>query len=351
VLWVGSIGGMEQALVERAGIPYTGVETGQLRGKNPLTALANLWKMVAGFRRSLALLDQYRPQVCLVTGGYVCVPVVLACRRRGIPVMIYLPDMVPGAAIGWLSKLAQRVAVSFPAVAPTFGGLAPQGKAVVTGYPVRADLLAAADDRPAARRRLMFDLGLVDDPTLPLVLVWGGSQGSRSINQATWGALPALLPHAMVLHVVGERDWNMVPPALERLTAQPGMTPALRTRYHAVDYLHEAMPWALAGADITVARAGASILGEFPVAALPSVLVPLPFAGVGQQRNAEQLAGAGAAVLVDDARLDRDLAPAVAGLLADPSRLQAMGQAATRLATPDAARRIATALLELGAAA
>ena len=111
-------------------------------------------KMSAGVRQSLALVDELRPDVCFVTGGYVCGPVAMACSMRKVPVSIYLPDITPGYAIRWLSKLAQRVAVSLPEVAQRFGGEAPQGKAVVTGYPVRQALIEAAKDRPKARRQL-----------------------------------------------------------------------------------------------------------------------------------------------------------------------------------------------------
>jgi UDP-N-acetylglucosamine--N-acetylmuramyl-(pentapeptide) pyrophosphoryl-undecaprenol N-acetylglucosamine transferase len=280
VLWVGSENGMERALVERAGLAYAGINTGQVTGVSPAKAAANVGRMTVGVRQSLRILNHFRPSVCLATGGYVCVPVVLACRMRGVPVMIYLPDMTPGSAIRSLSRLAQRVAVSFPEVAPHFGGEAPEGKAVVTGYPVRQELVDAAQDRNGARRRLaaMLEEGTLAADELPLVLVWGGSQGARSINQATWAALPALLPHAHVLHVIGTRDWPLYEAHVQALplTEHAG-------RYHPVDYLHDAMPVALAAADLTVARAGASSLGEFPVAGLPSILVPLPHAGVNSK--------------------------------------------------------------------
>jgi UDP-N-acetylglucosamine--N-acetylmuramyl-(pentapeptide) pyrophosphoryl-undecaprenol N-acetylglucosamine transferase len=353
LLWVGSANGMELPLVERAGIAYAGIATGQLRGKDPLTAIRNSGKMVAGMQQSRLILDRFRADVCFVTGGYVCAPVVLACRTRRIPVLIYLPDMTPGAAIRWLSHLAQRVAVSFAGAAQYFGGLAPAGKAVVTGYPVRDELLAAvAAGRPHARRTLAaaldrpLDTGPAAD--LPLLLVWGGSQGSRTINQATWGALPSLLAHAHVLHVIGQRDWQMAQPTLAALPNQPGWQPDFAERYHPVDYLHETMPWALAAADLTVARAGASTLGEFPVANLPSVLVPLPIAGVNQRRNAEVLAAQGAALVMEDEALPSQLGPAVTELLQNRARLAAMAAAAGSLATPDAAANIAHELVRLG---
>jgi UDP-N-acetylglucosamine--N-acetylmuramyl-(pentapeptide) pyrophosphoryl-undecaprenol N-acetylglucosamine transferase len=338
---------MEQALVSRAGIAYQGIDTGKVRGINPLSALANAGRMLRGVRQSLDILRRFEPDVCLVTGGYVCAPVVAACRLRRVPVLVYLPDMTPGWAIRAMSVLAQRVAVTFPDAARFFGE-----KAVVTGYPVRQELLLAAQDRCAARRQLALS---IDRPQLsgedgaPLILIWGGSQGARSINLAAWRAVPDLLPHAHVLHVVGERDWGMAKDRIRDLRAEGALPGRLVERYHPVDYLHEAMPLALAAADLTVARAGASTLGEFTVTRLPSILVPLPFAGVNQARNAEQLVRHGAAVVVDDAKLATDLTPQVLALLTERDRLAKMGEAAGRLAQPDAAQRIADELRKLAA--
>jgi UDP-N-acetylglucosamine--N-acetylmuramyl-(pentapeptide) pyrophosphoryl-undecaprenol N-acetylglucosamine transferase len=341
---------MEQGLVERAAIVFRGIDTGQLSGINPFKALANLGKMVRGLRQSLAILRDFQPDVCLATGGYVCAPVVLACWLRRVPVLIYLPDMTPGAAILWLSRFAQRVAVSFPAAADAFGGLAPQGKAVVTGYPVRPELVEAARNRAAARQQLAqtIDRPAMDgSDNLPLLLVWGGSQGARSINLATWVALADLLPHTHVLHVVGTRDWGMAKEQMQTLRTAGVLSGGAVRRYHPVDYLHESMSLALAAADLTVARAGASTLGEFPVAGLPSVLVPLVLTGVNQQRNAEQLAHHGAAVIVADNQLADDLARVVVELLNQGERRKAMAQAAVALAQPDAARKIANVLVEM----
>lgn len=353
LLWVGSEHGMEQALVQRAEIECRGIRTGQLRGKDPLTILANSGKMIAGFNQSRQILAQFRPDVCLATGGYVCAPVVAACRQAGVPVLIYLPDIVPGSAIRWLSRLAQRVAVSFEDAAPYFGGLVPQGKAVVTGYPVRAELLRAAQDRRFARRQLadlmQRPLTEGDGADLPLLLVWGGSQGARSINLAIWAALPQVLERAHVVHVVGQRDWAMTEEHVRHHTAAPHWQTEWMQRYHPVDYLHEAMPWALAAADLTVARAGASILGEFPVAGLPAILAPLPFAGVNQLQNAQILERHGAAVIVEDSELGSRLGPAVTALLGNRDRLLRMEKAVRLLARPDAARHIAHELERLAA--
>ena len=122
---------------------------------------------------------------------------------------------------------------------------------------------------------------------------------------------------------------------------------AYADRYHPVAYLHEAMPLALAAADITVARAGASSLGEFPVAHLPSILVPLPYAGVNQRANADLLAGHGAAIVIEDEELGEQLTPQLLALLEDDHRRAQMEDAAAALARPDAALQIAQALVEL----
>jgi UDP-N-acetylglucosamine--N-acetylmuramyl-(pentapeptide) pyrophosphoryl-undecaprenol N-acetylglucosamine transferase len=296
-------------------------------------------------RQSLALIDEWRPDVCFVTGGYVCGPVAVACSMRRVPVIIYLPDITPGYAIRWLSKLAQRVAVSLPEVASRFGGEVPQGKAVVTGYPVRQALVDAAKNRPQARRQLsealQVSLEEPDGSVMPLLLVWGGSQGARAINRATWGAAADLAANAQIVHVVGTRDWALHE---EWRKANP-LPRATEHRYHAVAYLHEEMPLALAAADLTVARAGASTLGEFPVARLPAILAP--YEGVNQMDNALALATRGAAVIVKDEQLPTKLAPTAIELLKNEPQRRAMEEAMAGLARPEAAMAIAQAIVTL----
>ncbi|MFO7632589.1 MAG: UDP-N-acetylglucosamine--N-acetylmuramyl-(pentapeptide) pyrophosphoryl-undecaprenol N-acetylglucosamine transferase [Caldilinea sp.] len=347
-LWIGSRGGMEKELVERAGIAFEGISTGQLRVANPVKVVRNLGRMAAGVRQSLAIVERFRPNVCFATGGYVCGPVVMACWLRKVPVLIYLPDMSPGYAIRMLSKLAARVAVSFPEVAQWFGGEAPAGKAVVTGYPVRAEVVDASQDREAARRQLAAAMGMTfddaddaDGAEAPLLLVWGGSSGARVINRSTWAALPEMLPLAQVVHVVGVRDW----PLYEAWAAENELSEAVRHRYHPVAYLHEEMPLALAAADLSVARAGASTLGEFPVAKLPSILAPLH--SVNQMDNAQAIAGRGGAVIIEDTDLAAQLAPTVAALLGNPAQRQAMETSLAQMAKPDAALRIAEEIVKL----
>ncbi|RME51561.1 MAG: undecaprenyldiphospho-muramoylpentapeptide beta-N-acetylglucosaminyltransferase [Caldilineae bacterium] len=331
VVWVGSEGGIEKELVERAGIPFVGIAAGGLRGKNPAAAAANLWKLGRGYLQSRRHIARRRPDVLFVTGGYVCVPVTLAAHRAGVPVLIYLPDIQPGKAIQFLSRFAERVAVTAPPAQAHF----PPGLTVVTGYPARAELYAA--DPAAARARLR----LSDDA--PVVLVYGGSQGARSINRALArpDALQQLLARAQVLHLSGARDIAWVEGVRRDLPE------SLRRRYHLHAYLHEEMVDAFAAADLVICRAGASTLGELPAAAAPAILVPYPYSGAHQWPNAQFLAEQGAAVILPDAELAERLLPVTLELLDDAERRSAMAAAARKLARPDAAHAIATLIEEL----
>ncbi len=326
--YAGQIGGIEEQLAQRAGIPFSAIATGQIRGRGPAAIAGSLLKMTRGVRQCGALIRDFQPDVVFLTGGYVAAPVAWAAWRAHVPTLIYLPDLTPGQAIRLTSRLADRVAVSFPEVAGYF-----PGKAVVTGYPVRAELLSG--DKAVARQAL----NLTADA--PVLLTFGGSRGARSINQALVAALPALLPRCAVVHVSGQLDWPWVKEAAAQLP------PALRPRYHPYAYLHAEMTQALVAADLAIARAGASTLGEFPACNLPSILVPYPFAGQHQDANAAYLADRGAALVLPDAELGQHLASTVLRLLDAPADLAAMAQAAGWLAQPEAARKIAWELCHL----
>jgi len=288
--------------------------------------------MVRGTKQAAAVIQEFKPDVTLVTGGYVAAPVAWACwlARPRVPLLIFLPDLTPGLAIKLTSRLAAQIAVSFPEVSPYF-----RGKAVVTGYPVRAELLAA--DRAAARRAF----GLQDE--LPALLVFGGSRGSTSLNRALVPALPELLQHCQVIHISGQADW----PWIADHFAAMETTMLHRERYYPFPYLDEEMVQALAAADLVVARAGASVLGEFPAVGLPSILVPYPHAGKHQEANAAYLAQRGAAVMIMDDELPARLASTVLDLLSSPYRLASMSRAAVDLARPDATGNIVRELRRL----
>jgi UDP-N-acetylglucosamine--N-acetylmuramyl-(pentapeptide) pyrophosphoryl-undecaprenol N-acetylglucosamine transferase len=322
VLWVGSEGGMEASLVSRADIDFESIPAAGVHGVGARRLPMNLLRLAQGFRASRRILRRYRPDAILLTGGYVGVPVSLA--GGGIPKAVYVPDIEPGLALRLACRLADVVTVT---AEETRRYLPAQKRIRVTGYPARPDLKTMG--RVDARR----SLGLVVDE--PVLLVFGGSRGARSINTAIWDRLPDFLERAQLVHIIGELDWPKVHPIRDRLND------AQRARYHAFAYLHDEMGAALAAADLAVARAGASTLGELPLFALPSVLVPYPHAWRYQAVNAAYLESHGAAVVLADSTLGRDLLTTVTSLLQDAARLDGMSRAARGLARPDAAQAIA----------
>ena len=326
---------MEESLVTRAGISFEAISAAGMRGKNPLAILGGVLALARGFRQARRLLAAFRPDVLFVTGGYVCVPVTLAAWLAHVPALIYLPDMQPGLAIKFLARFVDRVAVTAP---PATGYFRPN-RTIVTGYPVRRELYERDPANARARLGLRAE---ADSP--PVLLVFGGSQGARSINQAISEDIETLLASTQVVHISGKRDaeWTQA--------RRASLPESLKARYHLYSYLHEEMVDALLAADLVVSRAGASTLGEFPAAGLPAVLVPYPHAGAHQWDNANYLVEAGAAIAIEDTDLGTNLVPTVLDLLADRNRRAGMRQAARGLARPDAAQRIAQTLFDLSGA-
>ncbi len=325
VLWVGGQGGMEADLVTREGVPFRAIPAAGLHGVGLRRLPRNTWQLARGYWQARRILRAFRPDVLFFTGGYVAVPVGLAGRR--VPTVLFVPDIEPGLALKSLARLADRIALTTPdskRFFPHHPGL------VITGYPVRRDLLQWR----RAEARAHFGL----DDRFPTLLVFGGSKGARSINRALLAGLQALLPHMEILHISGQLDWQEVE------AARAALPSALRERYHAFPYLYDDMGAALAAADLVVSRAGASILGEFPLWGLPAVLVPYPYAWRYQQVNAAYLADRGAARILPDAQLATQLVPTVLALMQDAETRSQMAAAMRRLAQPDAAERIAAVI-------
>jgi len=325
-LWIGTQGEIEEKLVPDVGLPLTTISGGGIAGLSLWRKLLNGMKLMRGIIQANQAIGRFQPDVLFMTGGYVNIPVALAARWRRRPLVVYLPDIEPGRAIRFVSRLASKIACTTPAS----DAFLPAAKLVVTGYPVRAELRAAVA-RPQSEALAQFDL----QPGRPTLFVFGGSRGARSINQALMARLPDLLADSQVIHISGELDWPQV-------AAQAADLPAeLHAYYRPFPYLHEQMGPAFRAADLVVARAGASMLGECPAFGLPAVLVPYPYAWRYQKVNADYLADRGAAVRLNNEELAEQLLPTVRALLHDPARLAAMSAAAKVLDRPDAAQQLA----------
>ena len=327
ILWVGGDGGMEGELVKRAGLPFTSIPAAGLHGIGLRSLPRNLVKLGRGLMASRKILRDFRPDVLFFTGGYVAGPMAFAGRK--IPALLYVPDIEPGLALKSLARFADRIAVSAEESQKYFAR-----NVIVTGYPVRPEIKGWT--RNKGRRELELD------DKLPVLLIVGGSKGARTINQALLPKLPDLLAITQIIHLTGQLDWEAVK------TATAGLTSTQMNRYHAYPYLHEQMGAALASADLVAARAGASVLGEFPFFGLPAVLVPYPYAWRYQKVNADYLVQHNAAILLKDERLQDDLLPVMRDLLNNQPKRLAMSSAMRSLVRPNAAEAIAEQILDLG---
>jgi undecaprenyldiphospho-muramoylpentapeptide beta-N-acetylglucosaminyltransferase len=335
VLWVGGVGGMEIKLVERAGVPFQDIPAAGIHGVGGRALPGNLLQLGRGFTAARRIISSFRPDVLLLTGGYIAVPVAMAARtpisgRRRPRILLYVPDIEPGLALKTVARFADQIAVT---VSETSAWLPGKVQKVVSGYPLREDM------RVWDRERARAFFGI--QPGSPVLLVFGGSQGARSLNRALLKTLPRLLMEMEVIHLSGHLDWAEVEKASAELPAD------VSARYHAFPYLHEEMSAAMTVADLAVSRAGASILGEMPYFGLPAVLVPYPHAWRYQRVNAGYLADRGAAVIVEDELVGEKFLDVVADLMRDARRREKMRRAMNSLAHPQAADCIASLLIGL----
>ena len=324
LLYVGVRGRLDEAIVAPSGLEFAAVRAGPLRVGSPLRAFGSTMSLLAGTVQAWRLLGRVRPDVVFATGGYASVPVGIAAWLRRKPLLVYLPDVRPGWAVRLLSRLATHIVTT---TEPARREL-PRGKSSVVGYPVRRAFWSATRDEARTRLGLPLDA--------KVLLVSGASQGARRINEAVAAQLDALLEVSHVVHLTGRAA------EAEARGRADTLPEAKRERYHVFGYLEE-MTDAMAAADLAVLRSGASVLGELPAAGLPAVLVPGVYEGWDQLPNARYLEEQGAAVVLEQDRLE-ELAETVRELFSDDARRRAMGEAARRLAQPEAAARIAQML-------
>jgi UDP-N-acetylglucosamine--N-acetylmuramyl-(pentapeptide) pyrophosphoryl-undecaprenol N-acetylglucosamine transferase len=322
VLWLGSAGGLETQLVPQAGLPIETLAIGGIRGKGVLTLLMAPLRIARAVLAAWRIVRRVRPRSALALGGFACGPGGIAARLARVPLVVHEQNSIPGATNRTLSHFAQKSLCGF-------SGALPNGEWV--GNPVRAEIanvMAPAQrwaNRAGAVRRL---------------LVLGGSQGARALNERVPLALAKLSERPEVRHQCGARFADAAREAYANAGVVANVEPF-------IDDMTAAYAWA----DLVVCRACALTLAELAAAGAGSVLVPFPFAVDDHQTaNARAWVDAGAALLLPESEASAErLASLLGELLGDRARLLAMAQAARTLAKPDAAVRIADVCLGVAA--
>ena len=252
ISYIGSHDGIEKELIEHIGIPYYGISSGKLRRYLDLKNLSDPFRVVKGIGDARRLLKKLNPDIIFSKGGFVAVPVVLAARSRKIPAIIHESDMTPGLANKLCIPNAVKVCCNFP---ETLEHL-PKEKAVLTGSPIRSELMSGDADKARAF------CGFSRDDKKPVILMIGGSLGAVAINECLREALPTLLKTFNVVHLCGKGNRD------ETLLDLPG--------YVQYEYISKELPDLFALADIVLSRAGANAICELQALAKPNLLIPLP---------------------------------------------------------------------------
>ena len=249
VFYIGSVDGMEKKLIEAQGIPYYGIATGKLRRYFDLKNFTDPFRVIKGFTQAMHLMKQLKPDVVFSKGGFVSVPVVIAAGRKHIPVICHESDLTPGLANKISIPSATKVCCNFP---ETLSSL-PAGKAVLTGSPIRQELLSG--DKYRAREFLHFT------SDKPVFLVVGGSLGAVAVNNAIRAILPELLKDFQVIHLCGR---GKLDPSLNGTEG-----------YAQFEYIKEELRDLFALTDIVISRAGANAICELLALHKPNLLIPL----------------------------------------------------------------------------
>ncbi len=280
IRYIGSYQGIEKKLIEDAGIPYDGISSGKLRRYFDLKNFSDPFRVIKGYTEALKLIKKYRPDVIFSKGGFVAVPVVLAARHYHVPSIIHESDMTPGLANKLCIPSARKVCCNFP---ETLHYL-PQDKAILTGSPIRQELLRGDRLSGLNYAHLSADK--------PVILIIGGSLGSVVLNQAVRSLLPKLLEDYQVIHICGKGHLD------ESLIGVNG--------YVQYEYVDAPLRHLFAAADLIVSRAGANSICEILALRKPNVLVPLSAAASrgDQILNARSFARQGFSTVLEEEELN-----------------------------------------------
>ena len=321
VLFIGTARGIETRLVPAAGFPLELIQVGALKNVSLLTRAKTMFDLPRAIGASSRMLSEFDPEVVIGVGGYASGPAMVAAIRRRLPTLAFEPNVVPGFANRMVARWVSAAAVHFEETCKYFP------RCQVTGVPVRSAFFSIPPKNGG----------------VPTLLVFGGSQGARAINQAMIQSLAGLrekIPGIHVIHQTGQRDYDHVLAAYH----QSGISGE-------VHKFIDDMPGTFGRADLLVCRSGASTVGEITAAGKPAIFVPFPAAADDHQNvNARALERAGAAVVVEESNLGAAyLVETIVALMGDSGRLQSMSGAARSLAHPKAVEEIAEMVERLAA--
>lgn len=348
VLYVGNATSLESDLVPKQGIPFESITfSGMPRGGGlgRMIALSQwLMQLISAINAAKAILKRYTPHVVLGTGGYVSAPVLFAAKALKIPYVVHEPDAMPGLVNRLMSRWAHLATGAFD----VSGKLMHSYRFLVTGNPIRSQIQPIAKNETAEERQLrrqtaLSAMGLSFHLNQPILIVFGGSQGAKTLNQAVIDALPVLVDSLglQIIHQSGQKLYEetkkMVP---DGFLNHPSYTllPYFQEIWH---------PLALA--DVALCRAGSLSLSEMYLAGIPTILVPYPYAASDHQRkNAQASAAAGASIVLEDKDCSGEtIIQILRELLQSPERIQLMHEAALDLAHPDATDVLVSEILAL----
>jgi UDP-N-acetylglucosamine--N-acetylmuramyl-(pentapeptide) pyrophosphoryl-undecaprenol N-acetylglucosamine transferase len=318
--FVGTERGAEGRLVPAAGFPLEKIRVGGMKNLGVFTRLYSIWRLAAETVAQWWCFGVWKPAAVFSMGGYVAGPPVLAALARGVPVVVMEPNAVPGVTNRWIARWVRRALISFDETRRFF----PPDRTELTGLPVRAEFFAIPTKEPGEAFT---------------VLITGGSQGSRTLNQAARDSWPLFRDAASPVRFILQTGTAMHDDLAKKF-ATTGLSGEV------VPFIAD-MPAAFAQADLIVSRSGAGAVSELAAAGKPSILIPFPFAADDHQtKNAEALERAGAAIRSSDKEWNgSNFFQAVRALQSDTQKLRAMGEAARRLAHPNSARRAAEILI------
>ncbi|MBQ3929126.1 MAG: undecaprenyldiphospho-muramoylpentapeptide beta-N-acetylglucosaminyltransferase [Clostridia bacterium] len=340
ILYIGAKGGMEERLVPQAGFTFKGITVQGFQRKLTPKAVKNnivtVKKAVSASKESRRIIQEFQPDICVGTGGYVSGPVLRTAAKMGIPTIIHEQNAFPGITNKMLAKHAARVMLAMPAAKEHFKG---KCRFVDTGNPVRGEILTA--EKEASRKQLGLD-------HRPVILSFGGSLGARKINEALADIIARSANDGKYQHIHAYGQYGKwFPDLLKEKGADLENADNLDIR----EFIND-MPVCLAAADVVVARAGAITLSEIQVQGKPSVLIPSPNVAENHQyHNAMALVQNDAAVMIEEKDLTPEkLTEEIDKLAGDPSRLKEYSENAKKMAISDASKRIYSVIIEVIAA-